>query len=99
MTKIAVAGLGYVGLSNAVLLAQHNTVVAIDLDGKRVEAVNSRKAPIEDSELERYLASVKLDLRATIDPLRVYFHFTFSKERASRIENCAPHFPAKRTRL
>lgn len=72
MTKIAVAGLGYVGLSNAVLLAQHNTVVAIDLDGKRVEAVNKGKAPIEDSELEHYLASVELDLTATTDPLLAY---------------------------
>ena len=72
MTKIAVAGLGYVGLSNAVLLAQHNTVVAIDLDGDRVEAVNRRAAPIEDSELERYLASVELDLRATTDPQTAY---------------------------
>ena len=72
MTKIAVAGLGYVGLSNAVLLAQHNTVVAIDLDAQRVEAVNNREAPIEDSELERYLASVNLDLKATIDPQIAY---------------------------
>ena len=70
--KIAVAGLGYVGLSNAVLLAQHNTVVAIDLDAQRVEAVNNREAPIEDSELERYLASVNLDLKATIDPQIAY---------------------------
>jgi UDPglucose 6-dehydrogenase len=72
MMKIAVAGLGYVGLSNAVLLAQHNTVVAIDLDAQRVEAVNNREAPIEDSELERYLASVNLDLKATIDPQIAY---------------------------
>ena len=70
--KIAVAGLGYVGLSNAVLLAQHNTVVAIDLDAQRVEAVNNREAPIEDSELERYLARVNLDLKATIDPQIAY---------------------------
>lgn len=72
MMKIAVAGLGYVGLSNAVLLAQHNTVVAIDLDAQRVEAVNNREAPIEDSELERYLARVNLDLKATIDPQIAY---------------------------
>lgn len=72
MTKIAVAGLGYVGLSNAVLLSQHNTVVAIDLDGKRVDAVNRRQAPIEDSEVEQYLASAELDLTATTDPLLAY---------------------------
>jgi UDPglucose 6-dehydrogenase len=72
MTKIAVAGLGYVGMSNAVLLAQHNDVTAIDLDENRVELVNHRKAPIEDTELEHYLAEKELNLVATTDPQTAY---------------------------
>ena len=77
MTKIAVAGLGYVGMSNAVLLAQHNEVVAIDLDEHRVELVNARKAPIEDVELEQYLADKELTLRATTDPKTAYVDADF----------------------
>jgi UDPglucose 6-dehydrogenase len=65
--KIAVVGLGYVGLSNAVLLAQHNEVCAVDVSAARVALVNDRKSPIEDSELEDYLASHDLDLTATTD--------------------------------
>jgi len=65
--KIAVAGCGYVGLSNAVLLSQHHTVVALDLDPSKVAAVNARHSPIEDKELEEYLSSKKLDLTATVD--------------------------------
>ncbi|NRP60174.1 nucleotide sugar dehydrogenase [Marinobacterium sp. xm-d-564] len=72
MTKIAVAGLGYVGMSNAVLLAQHNEVTAIDLDENRVALVNDRKAPIEDTELEHYLAEKTLNLVATRDPETAY---------------------------
>ena len=72
MTKIAVAGLGYVGMSNAVLLAQYNEVVAIDLDENRVALVNDRKAPIEDAELEQYLAEKELNLVATTDPQTAY---------------------------
>lgn len=66
--KIAVVGLGYVGLSNAVILAQHNEVVALDLDPSRVDDVNARRSPIVDPELEEYLATRELDLRATLDP-------------------------------
>ncbi len=66
--RIAVAGLGYVGLSNAVILSQHNTVVAFDIDAERVEKVNNRVSPIVDTELEDYLAHHDLDLRATTDP-------------------------------
>lgn len=66
--KIAVAGIGYVGLSNAVLLAQHNQVVALDLDPDRVAAVNARRSPLIDPELEDYLANRPLDLTATTDP-------------------------------
>lgn len=65
--KIAVAGIGYVGLSNAVLLAQHNQVVAVDITPSRVEAVNARKSPIVDAELEDYLATRDLTLTATTD--------------------------------
>jgi len=59
--KIAVAGCGYVGLSNAVLLSQNHNVVALDLDPSKVAAVNTRHSPIEDKELEEYLTSKKLD--------------------------------------
>lgn len=70
--KIAVAGLGYVGLSNAVLLAAHHRVVAIDLDARRVHLVNDRRSPIADAELEHHLATHALDLRATTDPAQAY---------------------------
>lgn len=63
--KIAVVGLGYVGLSNAVLLAQHNDVSAVDIAPERVAMVNDRKSPIEDAELEDFLARKPLSLTAT----------------------------------
>jgi UDPglucose 6-dehydrogenase len=63
--KIGVAGLGYVGLSNAVLLAQNHEVVALDLDDSRVQAVNERKSPLVDEELELYLTTKTLNLIAT----------------------------------
>ena len=65
--KIAVFGIGYVGLSNAVLLAQHNTVVAVDVQAARVEELNRRESPIVDKELQEYLRTKELDLRATTD--------------------------------
>ncbi|MBO1029937.1 nucleotide sugar dehydrogenase [Tessaracoccus sp. SD287] len=65
--KIAVAGLGYVGLANAVILAQHHEVHAVDINAERVALVNRRRAPIVDRELEDYLATRDLDLRATTD--------------------------------
>lgn len=65
--KIAVFGLGYVGLSNAVLLAQHNEVLAVDISADRVEQVNARKSPIVDAELENFLATRQLNLKATLD--------------------------------
>ncbi|MEN8838079.1 MAG: nucleotide sugar dehydrogenase [Celeribacter marinus] len=65
--KIAVAGIGYVGMSNAVLLAQHNTVVAVDVSAERVALVNARQSPIIDAELEEFLAHKDLDLTATTD--------------------------------
>ncbi|GHG26760.1 nucleotide sugar dehydrogenase [Paracoccus aerius] len=65
--KIAVVGLGYVGLSNAVLLAQNSTVVALDVNEARVAAVNARQSPIEDADISRFLAERELDLTATTD--------------------------------
>ncbi|ARO14863.1 UDPglucose 6-dehydrogenase [Ketogulonicigenium robustum] len=65
--KIAVFGLGYVGLANAVLLAQHNTVVATDVDAQRVAAVNAGQSPVRDADISAFLADRKLDLRATTD--------------------------------
>ncbi|MEE4453951.1 nucleotide sugar dehydrogenase [Novosphingobium resinovorum] len=66
--KIAVFGLGYVGLSNAVLLAQHNDVVAVDISADRVEMLNARRSPIQDAELEEFLRDKPLALTATLDP-------------------------------
>jgi UDPglucose 6-dehydrogenase len=66
--KITVFGLGYVGLSNAVLLAQHNEVTAVDINAARVEMLNARKSPIVDAELEEFLATRSLNLRATVNP-------------------------------
>ena len=65
--KIAVAGTGYVGLSMAILLAQHNTVKAVDIIPEKVEMINNRKSPIVDREIEEYLATKELDLEATTD--------------------------------
>lgn len=66
--KISVVGLGYVGLAMAVLLAQRHEVVALDIDDRRVDQVNRRQSPIVDSEIESYLATRELNLRATKDP-------------------------------
>lgn len=65
--KIAIAGIGYVGLSNAVLLAQNNEVVAIDVIQEKVDMINNKKSPINDSEIEEYLATKELSLIATTD--------------------------------
>ena len=65
--KIVVVGLGYVGLSNAVLLAQYNEVIGVDISQDRVDALNARKSPIIDPELSEYLAEKKLNLSASTD--------------------------------
>lgn len=70
--KIAIAGIGYVGLSNAILLAQHNTVTAVDLVQERVDMINRRKSPLVDKEITEYLENVPLDLVATTDGTSAY---------------------------
>lgn len=70
--RIAVAGTGYVGLSMAVLLAQKNTVKALDIIPEKVDMINNRKSPIQDKEIEEYLAEKELDLKATCDPQEAY---------------------------
>ncbi|MCW5646304.1 MAG: nucleotide sugar dehydrogenase [Sphingopyxis sp.] len=71
-TKITVVGTGYVGISNAVLLAQRNHVVALDIDARKVEQINAKRSPIVDPEIEDYLATRPLDLVATTDKLVAY---------------------------
>ena len=70
--KIAVAGTGYVGLSMATLLAQHNQVVAVDIIPEKVEMINNRKSPIQDEYIEKYFAEKELDLTATLDAEAAY---------------------------
>jgi UDPglucose 6-dehydrogenase len=70
--KIAVAGIGYVGLSNAVLLAQNNEVIAVDLVQQRVDLLNDKHSPIQDVEIEEYLASKELNLLATTNKKQAY---------------------------
>lgn len=70
--KIAVAGTGYVGLSIATLLAQHNEVVAVDVVAEKVEKINKRISPIQDEYIEKYLAEKELNLRATLDARKAY---------------------------
>lgn len=65
--KITIAGTGYVGLSNAVLLAQHNEVIALDIIKEKVDMINNKKSPIIDPEIEDYLTTKDLNLRATTD--------------------------------
>lgn len=75
--KIAIAGTGYVGLSLAVLLAQHNEVTAVDLIQEKVDLINERKSPIVDKEIEEYLASRNLSLVATTDGTSAYKNAEF----------------------
>lgn len=70
--KIAVAGTGYVGLSLAVLLAQHNKVTAVDIIPEKVELINNKKSPIQDDYIEKYLVKKELDLTATLDAEEAY---------------------------
>jgi UDPglucose 6-dehydrogenase len=70
--KIAIAGTGYVGLSNAILLAQHNEVVALDIDAAKVAQLNQKRSPIADAEIEDYLAHKPLNLSFTLDKAQAY---------------------------
>lgn len=81
--KIAVAGTGYVGLSIAVLLSQHHNVVALDIVEEKTKLINSGKSPIADKEIEEYLASGKLNLKAVTDPQSAY-------ENADFVVICTP---------
>lgn len=75
--KITVVGTGYVGLSNSVLLAQHNEVTALDISPTRVSALNQRKSVVADSGLEDFLANATLSLNATLDPKQAYENAEF----------------------
>ena len=70
--NIAIAGTGYVGLSSAILLAQHHHVIAVDIIPEKVEMINNRKSPIVDKEIEEYLTSHKLNLHTTLDAKEAY---------------------------
>ena len=75
--KIAIAGTGYVGLSNGILLAQHNEVVALDIMPEKIEMLNKKILPIEDTELEDYLANKELNFTATLDKEKAYENADF----------------------
>ncbi|MEH6955605.1 nucleotide sugar dehydrogenase [Neobacillus drentensis] len=70
--KITISGTGYVGLSNAILLAQHNEVIALDIIQEKVDMINNKRSPIIDSEIEEYLATKKLNLTATTDNYKAF---------------------------
>ncbi|RYY24348.1 MAG: UDP-glucose 6-dehydrogenase, partial [Sphingomonadales bacterium] len=75
--KITVVGTGYVGISNAILLAQRNEVVALDIDARKVEEINAKRSPIADPEIEDYLANKPLNLVATTDRDKAYADAAF----------------------
>jgi UDPglucose 6-dehydrogenase len=77
LVKIAIAGTGYVGLSNAILLAQHNEVVALDIVPEKIALLNQKKSPIEDREVEDFLANKALNFRATLDKADAYIGADF----------------------
>jgi len=65
--KITIVGVGYVGLSNAILLAQHNEVITLDIIKEKIDMINNRKPPINDQDIEYYLSTKDLNLTATTD--------------------------------
>lgn len=72
MSKIAIVGIGYVGLSNAVLLAQHNEVIALDIIQEKVDMINNKRSPIIDKDIEEYLSTKELNLTATTDRYKAF---------------------------
>ena len=74
---VTVVGIGYVGLSNAILLAQHNKVFAVDVLPEKVDTINSRKSPVLDEEIEEYLVGKVLDLTAVTDGNNAYHESDF----------------------
>ena len=75
--KITVVGSGYVGMSQAVLLAQHNEVVVLDIDKTRVDKINNKKSTIEDAEINTFLSTKNLSLSATVDKETAYVGANF----------------------
>ena len=75
--NIAVAGTGYVGLSNAILLSQNNHVYAVDIVKEKVDLINNKKSPIVDKEISEYLSNHKLNLEATLDAKKAYSNADF----------------------
>ncbi|HBO38034.1 MAG TPA: UDP-glucose 6-dehydrogenase, partial [Pasteurellaceae bacterium] len=70
--KITIVGAGYVGISNAVLLAQHHEVTLLDISSEKMDLINNKMSPIHDSEIKEYLATKTLHLQATVDAARAY---------------------------
>lgn len=86
--RIAVAGTGYVGLSLAVLLAQNNDVIAVDVVPEKVELINSGRSPIRDAEIESFLAGRELSLAATLDAESAYRSADLVFQSSRRCDRC-----------